>query len=115
MGKDDLGVFNEQLLLILRGHNVEAELEASWIRAGHWGGHRLAEFRGVFVARNVAGSFSAWAIIMPSGKLYVLSLRDGRQDGIPLVPDLLLALLKGTPARLGQIESGGEEEDTSET
>ena len=107
MPKKSMAIYNEQLALILRNHNIEIEVDESHVRAGRWGGYRLAEFCGAYVMRGAAGSFAAWAVIYPSGKLYILSLKSGAADPTPLLPSLFWSLLDSPHGPHSESFTGG--------
>ncbi len=65
----------DQLLQVLKHKGVEAEITSITIRGGAPGGHQLAEVEGVLVYGGVGTAFTAWAIILPSGRIYLLSFQ----------------------------------------
>ena len=66
----------DQMLQVLKHKGIEAEITSIVIRGGAPGGHQLAEVEGVLVDHSVATAFTAWAIILPSGRTYLVSIQE---------------------------------------
>jgi hypothetical protein len=83
----------DQMLQVLKHKGIEAEITRITIRGGSPGGHQLAEVEGILTCLGVATSFTAWAIILPSGRLYLLSIQDAWNHTVPVIPYLYSVLL----------------------
>ncbi len=81
------------MLQVLRQKGIEAEITSITIRGGVPGRHQLAEVEGILTCLGVATSFTAWAIILPSGMVYLLSIQDAWNRTVPVIPYLYSLLL----------------------
>ncbi len=100
----------DQMLQVLKHKGIEAEITRMTMRGGTPGGHQLAEVEGVLTCLGVATSFTAWAIILPSRRVYLLSIQDAWNHSVPVIPYLYSILVGREGARrTGDPQDGFQE------
>ncbi len=81
------------MLQALKHKGIEAEITGIRIRGGSPSGHQLAEVEGILTCLGTATAFTAWAIVLPSGRVYLLSIQDAWDRDVPVIPYLYSLLL----------------------
>ncbi len=76
----------DQMLQTLKHKGFEAEITGIKIRGGSPSGHQLAEVEGILTCLGIATAFTAWAIVLPSGRVYLLSIQDAWDRDVPVIP-----------------------------
>ncbi len=101
----------DKILQVLKHKGIDAEITAWDVKTGKEGGFQLVKLELIAARTSAASACTIWAIILPSGRPYLLSAwGPGEQDfplDLNLVGKLLDAQIKAHPRKDQENDKGG--------